>query len=114
MEFHQSPPQIQLPPIKVRASKPDEEDLVNEIGGVIQVADREDDGDECRTPKSEEHKIPVLRIPPPAPRKKRGASPLLKRKRSDSEIVDRKEIEEWFRSCYGEIFPLRIRTLQRN
>ncbi|GAB2286917.1 hypothetical protein Dimus_021305 [Dionaea muscipula] len=61
----------------------------------------------CRTPTSEECRIPVFRTPPPAPRKKRRAPapPMLigRRQRLKPIVVDEKEIAEFFRSCFDQI-----------
>ncbi|GMG99451.1 hypothetical protein Nepgr_001291 [Nepenthes gracilis] len=113
LEFHQSLPHIQLPPIEVGSRKSDEEEVA-EIGGVARGENREYEDEKCRTPTSEEHRIPKLRSPPPVPRKKIGASAVFKRKRPDSETVDGKEIEEWFRSCFDQIIAVKIRKRQRN
>ncbi|GAB4836339.1 hypothetical protein Ancab_001254 [Ancistrocladus abbreviatus] len=95
---------IKLPPIQIRSSKTlEEEGEVNETRGV----------EECRTPTSEEHRIPVLKSPPPAPRKKRyEVSSKRRRLESDlSEVVDQLEIDEFFKSCYDQLFNLKRKRL---
>ncbi|KAJ4972372.1 hypothetical protein NE237_005471 [Protea cynaroides] len=62
------------------------------------------DGDnECRTPTSDDHKIPVMRSCPDAPRKQTGVV-LCKRKLSHEfrffEITGRDQVESFF-NCYS-------------
>ncbi|KAK9070265.1 hypothetical protein SSX86_010665 [Deinandra increscens subsp. villosa] len=62
--------------------------------------------EECKTPKSSEHKIPEITTCPPAPKKQRTSSPSCKRRISEFEffeIVARDEIESFFKSSYGLI-----------
>ncbi|KAL6980276.1 hypothetical protein U1Q18_021919 [Sarracenia purpurea var. burkii] len=60
--------------------------------------------DECQTPTSAEHKIPATLSCPPAPKKPRQLSGSCKRKMCEIkffEIVEREEIESFFRSSSG-------------
>ncbi|KAJ4837385.1 hypothetical protein Tsubulata_029282 [Turnera subulata] len=69
------------------------------------------DGDGCRTPTSEEHKIPAILSCPPAPRKpRRGVS--CKRKLSEFdffEIVKREEVDRFFQSAFETTAKRRCR-----
>ncbi|KAJ8759158.1 hypothetical protein K2173_004165 [Erythroxylum novogranatense] len=85
-------PAIRLSPIKIEA-----------------VASCSVDDDVCRTPTSEVHMIPVVVSCPPAPRKPRRRS--VKRKLSEVEffeIVNREEVESFFRSSFEVISKRRF------
>ncbi|KAM7522442.1 hypothetical protein LguiA_012344 [Lonicera macranthoides] len=67
------------------------------------------DYEECRTPTSDDHKIPAVEICPGAPRKEREVLPRLhKRKVSPTdeleffEIKGHDELESFFRSCFED------------
>ncbi|OWM87624.1 cyclin-dependent protein kinase inhibitor SMR1-like [Punica granatum] len=74
---------------------------------------RREDEEECRTPTSEENRIPALLSCPPAPKKPRLALSC-KRKLSELdffEIVNRAEVEEFFSATPVE--PKRRRLPER-
>nr|DAD48758.1 TPA_asm: hypothetical protein HUJ06_018695 [Nelumbo nucifera] len=84
------PAETRLRPIKIQTERSSEEG-----GAIIQSENQED---ECRTPTSEEHKIPIIQTCPPAPRKPRKVV-LCKRKLSELrffEIVSHDEVESFF------------------
>ncbi|KAL3752395.1 hypothetical protein ACJRO7_013103 [Eucalyptus globulus] len=72
-----------------------------------------DDGDQCGTPTSSEHKIPTVRSCPPTPRKQ--ARPVLphKRKLHFFEITGREEVESFFRSNDRSTSPSSSRSSKR-
>ncbi|RVW97743.1 cyclin-dependent protein kinase inhibitor SMR1 [Vitis riparia] len=84
LEFHQA----SLTPIKIEAP----------LGSKIESDNAETSP--CRTPTSAEHKIPVILTCPPAPRKPRRVVRCKRRIREFDffEIVNRDEVEEFFRS----------------
>ncbi|OWM68943.1 cyclin-dependent protein kinase inhibitor SMR1-like [Punica granatum] len=61
-----------------------------------------DDCVECRTPVSEDHKIPPVRSCPPTPRKQ-APGPSRKRKLHFFETSRREEVESFFRSSFLEL-----------
>ncbi|KAJ4979453.1 hypothetical protein NE237_010233 [Protea cynaroides] len=108
LELQNSLPEIRLRPAAEEDEQKDtnkkaiQNSLMNHSDG--RGDDHEDDG--CRTPTSEEHKIPVMRSCPPAPKKQRRVI-LCKRKRclSDEfnffEIMGRHQIESFFSSSFN-------------
>ncbi|GAB2229438.1 hypothetical protein Droror1_Dr00023581 [Drosera rotundifolia] len=74
----------------------------------------------CRTPTSEEYRIPAMRSPPSAPRKKRRCVGVMAtvmsgkrgRRLSPVVVVDEKEIDEFFRCCCDQIKVLKRCRLQ--
>ncbi|KAF8396493.1 hypothetical protein HHK36_018116 [Tetracentron sinense] len=93
LEFPDGLPEIRLQPIKI----PSRHSL--EDGVAIQL---KNDDNECRTPTSDEHKIPLLRNCPPAPRKPKMVV-LSKRKFSELQFFEfmiREEVESFFRSSF--------------
>ncbi|KAJ9159870.1 hypothetical protein P3X46_025327 [Hevea brasiliensis] len=107
-ESRQDLPRIQVPPIKIQTlgSCSTSEDLRDDV---IQ----QENGDECRTPTSEEHKIPAILSCPPAPRKPRRRTVLRKRKLSEFEffeIVNRQEVESFFGSSFEVVAPAKKRS----
>ncbi|XP_042477320.1 cyclin-dependent protein kinase inhibitor SMR2-like [Macadamia integrifolia] len=119
LELQHSLPEIRLRPISTAAAaaaaaveevetqqpSPNEaiENSVNHRdgrGGDV-IEEEKEEEEECRTPTSEDHKIPVMRSCPPAPKKQRKVASC-KRKLSDElyffEIVGRDEVESFFRS----------------
>lgn len=62
----------------------------------VRPEDHRDDEEECRTPTSEESRIPAVLTCPPAPKKRRPA-PSCKRKLEFFEILNRTGIDEIFR-----------------
>ncbi|CAI0410804.1 unnamed protein product [Linum tenue] len=63
----------------------------------------DDDGEDCRTPKSAESKIPAILSCPPAPRKPNRRPISCKRKLGSQfeffDVVHREEVESFFRSA---------------
>ncbi|KAF8395315.1 hypothetical protein HHK36_019258 [Tetracentron sinense] len=112
LEFQHGLPEIQLPPIEVKTRK--SLDVDDEDDGRIQLTTS---NDECRTPKSDEQSIPVIRNCPPAPRKRRPVV-LCKRKLSELqffEITGRTEVDSFFQSNFElPYITSRIVKRQRN
>ncbi|KAF8397776.1 hypothetical protein HHK36_016698 [Tetracentron sinense] len=97
LKFQHGSPEIRLQPIEV--PKRQSSGFAKEDGAPIQLAD---DEDECRTPTSDEHKIPRAWSCPPAPQKPKRVV-LCKRKLSELqffEIVNREEVESFFQSNF--------------
>ncbi|XP_043699789.1 cyclin-dependent protein kinase inhibitor SMR2-like [Telopea speciosissima] len=92
VEDEHSLPEIRLRPATATATAAAEE---------VETQQDNNNNEECRTPTSDEHKIPVMRSCPPAPKKQRRVISC-KRKLLDElrffEIVGREEIESFFRS----------------
>ncbi|OAY45809.1 hypothetical protein MANES_07G093500v8 [Manihot esculenta] len=98
LQLRQDLPRIQVPPIKIQtlgscsATMEDQKDVI-----------QQENSDECRTPTSQEHKIPTILSCPPAPQKPRRRMFSCKRKLSEFEffeIVNRQEVESFFRSSF--------------
>ncbi|KDP45062.1 hypothetical protein JCGZ_01562 [Jatropha curcas] len=108
LELRQGSPRIQVPSTKVETlqscSGSDDVEIRRENGN------RDSDCDDgCRTPTSEEHKIPAVLSCPPAPRKPRRM-PSCKRKLSEFDffqIVKSQEVESLFRSSFDSVAPKR-------
>ncbi|KAF9676602.1 hypothetical protein SADUNF_Sadunf08G0019700 [Salix dunnii] len=69
---------------------------------VIKTDHEDGEDDECCTPTSAQHNIPVLLTCPPAPKKPRTSPGSCKRKRPNMhffEATNREEVEMFFRSC---------------
>lgn len=104
---HESPQEL-----KQQQRKQDEEDEEKEEGiekdddeeeevtvTSRKLDDDEDEGEECKTPSSRDHKIPVIQSCPPTPRKK----PMMRMKRKLSELqffetTRSEEVESFFGS----------------
>ncbi|KAI4382291.1 hypothetical protein MLD38_008272 [Melastoma candidum] len=62
-------------------------------------------GEECRTPTSDDHKIPEARSCPPTPRKRPAPWNSHKRKATELQFFEstgREEVESFFRRYYGQ------------
>ncbi|KAJ0103607.1 cyclin-dependent protein kinase inhibitor SMR1-like [Pistacia vera] len=111
---------IGLTSIKIEDRNP-EQNQVGEVGNMSTgAADAGDRGEEfeCHTPTSDENKIPITLICPPAPRKPTKRSSIsCKRKLFDVnqfvETVKREEIDEFFRSNFELVARRRMIAKKR-
>jgi len=98
-----------LPRIQVRAVKTETLQSCSATDDKETIIQQENsETDDCQTPKSEEHKIPVVLSCPPAPRKPRRSFSC-KRKLTELEffeIVNREEVDSFFQSSF-ELLPKR-------
>ncbi|KAI3758198.1 hypothetical protein L6452_05751 [Arctium lappa] len=101
LQLRQDLPAIRLK-IKLPESLPVQLDSTSEEEScTIQLEELEIE--ECRTPTSPENRIPQIITCPPAPKKQRPSGPSCKRRISEFqffEIVERDEVESFFRSSY--------------
>jgi len=109
---------IRLLTVKTRTTAQASKDAAaDDIGGNVAVKPQKteeeeakennnNNNNECRTPTSEEHRIPKILDCPPAPRKPRRV-PSCKRKLSPEvqffEIVNPEEVDAFFRSSFEKI-----------
>ncbi|KAJ9175465.1 hypothetical protein P3X46_014016 [Hevea brasiliensis] len=101
LQLRQDLPRIQVPPIKIQTLGSCSA-TTEDHGDVIQ----QENIDECRTPTSEEHRIPAVLRCPPAPRKPRRRTVSYKRKLSEFEffeILNRQEVESFFLSSFEAV-----------
>lgn len=86
-------PQIRSTSIKIKlAETPTKPDSI-----LCMIELDEQEVEECKTPTSLEHKIPVIRSCPPAPKKQRLSC---KRIIPESDFFERDEIDSFFKSSY--------------
>lgn len=94
----------ELPKIKISAIKIETPDRVNVIQQKQQESSSSHEDQECRTPTSQEHKIPPVLCCPPAPRKPKRRPISCKRKLFSEqdffEIVNRDEVDAFFQSSF--------------
>jgi len=115
LEFLHDLSKIRLLTVKTRTTAQASKDpAADDIGGNVAVKPqkteeeeaKENNNNECRTPTSEEHRIPKILDCPPAPRKPRRV-PSCKRKLSPEvqffEIVNPEEVDAFFRSSFEKI-----------
>ncbi|KAJ0103608.1 hypothetical protein Patl1_05989 [Pistacia atlantica] len=99
-------PRIRLSPIKQFSSSNTTEEKDN-------VFNRDE---ECRTPTSEQHKIPSMLCCPPAPRKPKTRNLSCKRKLVELEffeIKNREEVETFLKSSF-EVQDIRSSSMKRS
>ncbi|KAJ4724993.1 Cyclin-dependent protein kinase [Melia azedarach] len=87
--------------------KPSSENQKGEVSEVT-LAESDVDYEDCKTPSSDDHKIPTIQSCPPTPRKKVQVSNFLKRKIPEIlffEATKRGEVESFFRSN-SELFKV--------
>jgi hypothetical protein len=118
LEFLHDLSKIRLLTVKTRTTAQASKDAAaDDIGGNVAVKPQKteeeeakennnNNNNECRTPTSEEHRIPKILDCPPAPRKPRRV-PSCKRKLSPEvqffEIVNPEEVDAFFRSSFEKI-----------
>ena len=114
LEFLRDVSKFRLLTVKTRttAQAASKDAAEGDIGGGVEVVEQprkmeeEEEEAECRTPTSEEHRIPKILDCPPAPRKPRRVSSC-KRKLSPElqffEIVNPEEVDAFFRSSFERI-----------
>ncbi|OAY38921.1 hypothetical protein MANES_10G053200v8 [Manihot esculenta] len=113
LELGQDLLSIEVPPIKIQTPG----SCSNSKDINVDVIQQENGDECCRTPTSEEHKIPDILCCPPAPRKPRRRMILCKRKLLEFdeffEIVNRQEVESLFRSSSEVIAAAKKRSCLR-
>lgn len=120
LELLQDLSKIRLLTVKTRMITQSSNDVGEDVGGkvvVVEPQQNEDNGnnEECRTPTSEENKIPKILVCPPAPRKPRIRVPSCKRKLSELqffEIANGEEVDAFFRSSFESVSD--ITSVKRN
>ncbi|KAJ8765970.1 hypothetical protein K2173_020486 [Erythroxylum novogranatense] len=101
LQLLQDFPQIRLSPLKIDSLPSSSPTLDDD--NTATPRQNGASADVCRTPTSEEHRIPSILSCPPAPRKPKRPSISCKRKLSELEffeIVNREEVESFFRSSF--------------
>ncbi|OAY38922.1 cyclin-dependent protein kinase inhibitor SMR3 [Manihot esculenta] len=94
LELGQDLPGIKVPLIEIQTLG-----TCSSSKEVVDPITQQENAEECcRTPTSEEHKIPAILQCPPAPRKPKRRTVLCKRKLSEFEFLNCQEVESLFRS----------------
>ncbi|KAI3508744.1 hypothetical protein L1887_23757 [Cichorium endivia] len=114
LQLPQDLPAIRLTSLKIKLPEsPPPLDSTSEESCTIQLEDQE--VEECRTPTSVEHRIPITVNCPPPPKKQLPSAPSCRRRLSEFdffEAVARDEIESFFRSSY-ELIDQQSNTKKR-